>query len=456
MKSQTLLPTLCASLACVAFQLDIPVLRAEVIADSVIGFSGNPPEGVLLMANPLDSDGDQLPDFWELIYADDLSLLTASGDNDNDGLDNTGEFERDANPLVSDTDSDGLSDLVETKTGIFVSLTDTGTDPRKADTDEDGRTDGDEINVAPTTNPHLADTDEDGYTDGSEIATGHDPTDPSNNPGTTRIAASREEFFGVQGMNDWHYGYRNLEADGGATDYDPINHFIPFAPADWQGTYWDLNTALSSPWTEMGRDIAHPSGASPLHWAVRRWVANELTEDTALALRWHAHKTNVNGGNGVTVAIHINGRQVDNAVIAFNDSVGVTHTYYVVAQPGDIIDQILSPTGTDGNNQDASDGTFLWLEVDTAIPPDATQPDGTPFTGHLPDLLDIDFNGGIGQVTLTWRSRSSRTYAVETTADFETWTPLVTGHPSAGVRTSYTETLSTPRPDLRFYRVRQE
>ena len=39
--------------------------------------------------------------------------------------------------LISDTDSDGLLDGVETNTGTFVDADNTGTDPHAADTDED-------------------------------------------------------------------------------------------------------------------------------------------------------------------------------------------------------------------------------------------------------------------------------------------------------------------------------
>ncbi|NBS07774.1 MAG: hypothetical protein EBS69_10455, partial [Verrucomicrobia bacterium] len=41
-----------------------------------------------------------------------------------------------------DSDGDGLSDAVETGTGIYVSPTDTGTDPNNTDTDGDGISDG--------------------------------------------------------------------------------------------------------------------------------------------------------------------------------------------------------------------------------------------------------------------------------------------------------------------------
>ena len=44
-----------------------------------------------------------------------------------------------------DSDGDRLLDRYETNTGTFVSATNTGTDPNKADTDGDGISDGDEV-----------------------------------------------------------------------------------------------------------------------------------------------------------------------------------------------------------------------------------------------------------------------------------------------------------------------
>ena len=67
-----------------------------------------------------------------------------------------------------DTDSDGLSNLVETNTGIYVSPTDTGTDPNDDDSDDDGLKDGEELATF-TTDPNIPDTDGDALTDGNEI-----------------------------------------------------------------------------------------------------------------------------------------------------------------------------------------------------------------------------------------------------------------------------------------------
>ena len=57
-----------------------------------------------------------------------------------------------------DTDGDGLLDSVETNTGVYVSPTDTGTDPNNPDTDGDG------------------------VNDGVEVAFGYNPCDPNDTP----------------------------------------------------------------------------------------------------------------------------------------------------------------------------------------------------------------------------------------------------------------------------------
>lgn len=57
-----------------------------------------------------------------------------------------GEQSQASDPSCSlDSDGDTLPDCAETKTGRFVDVTDTGTDPQLADTDGDGINDGDEV-----------------------------------------------------------------------------------------------------------------------------------------------------------------------------------------------------------------------------------------------------------------------------------------------------------------------
>jgi hypothetical protein len=246
------------------------------------------------------------------------------------------------------------------------------------------------------------DSDFDGYTDAEEIAAGHDPFDFFSNPAATAIANSIEQFSGVQGENDWFWGYRNFTKDGGGATYNPTTGFIPFAEEAWTGGAWDLNTAASAPWTELGRVNTHPNaGSGDTHWTIRRWVANQLTTVTPLALRWHAHHANAAcGGNGITSGLYRNGQPLDVAVIAAPDNVGVTRTYYVNASPGDRFDLILSAAGTDGIESDGCDGSENWFLVDTTIPNRPIQPDGSIFvpvgTGDsdndgLPDVWEWIF-----------------------------------------------------------------
>jgi hypothetical protein len=116
-----------------------------------------------LVAPNVDSDGDTLPDPWEIDAFGNLAQ-TAAGDPDLDGLPNSGEFASNTDPNDSDTDDDGLSDGAEVNTHH--------TDPLKADTDGDGLTDAAEINTH-LTDPLKADSDNDRLSDGDEIIVHH-------------------------------------------------------------------------------------------------------------------------------------------------------------------------------------------------------------------------------------------------------------------------------------------
>ena len=218
------------------------------------------------------------------------------------------------------------------------------------------------------------------------------------------IADSIEEFSGVQGENGWYNGYR-VFYDGDPDEYDPSTGFYPFnGGADyemewngfdqtWTGTAWDLNTAAAAPWTFQGPEALHPNGPNngEPNFNIRRWVASELTETTPIGVTWRTRKENVGGGNGVTGILYVNGVRADAARVAGNDGTGVTRTIYLNAEPGDIIDLVLSPQGANGSFEDGSDGSFSSMVVDTTLPTVPRQPDNSIF---IPDgAPDTDSDG---------------------------------------------------------------
>ena len=95
-----------------------------------------------------DQDTDLVPDAWDNCVAIANGLQT---DTDADG---------DGDACDEDDDNDGLLDIYETDTGIYLSPTNTGSDPL------------------------LVDTDGDGFDDASEVSWGSDPTDSSSNAAT--------------------------------------------------------------------------------------------------------------------------------------------------------------------------------------------------------------------------------------------------------------------------------
>ena len=120
------------------------------------------------------STSDTVPDAWKTHFGIALNT-TGSTDSDSDTLSNENEFIYVTNPVVSDTDGDGLSD------GNEVNIS--ATDPLDADTDNDGLTDGAEVNTY-LSNPNDTDSDDDGYKDGVEVTAGSNPALASSTPVT--------------------------------------------------------------------------------------------------------------------------------------------------------------------------------------------------------------------------------------------------------------------------------
>jgi hypothetical protein len=155
-----------------------------------------------------DSDLDGMPDGWEFVFDfDPLNLLDGEMDGDDDGLSNAAEYRLSLNPIVEDSDNDGILDGEEDADNDGLTnaaeLTVYQTDPRNPDSDLDGLPDEWEITWSFNpksasgvgegeanadeddlsnfdeylngTNPRVSDSDGDGTNDSQEVGSGGDP-----------------------------------------------------------------------------------------------------------------------------------------------------------------------------------------------------------------------------------------------------------------------------------------
>ncbi|VGO14954.1 Thermophilic serine proteinase [Pontiella desulfatans] len=189
----------------------------------------------IYLTDPLnaDTDGDEMTDGWEI--ANDLNPLVKDGelDLDNDGASNRKEEIAGTDPSDPDTDDDGMPDGWEFDMGInplandaaldpdedtFTNLFEyellfngtytNSTHPKKADTDVDGLTDPEEVNIHGT-DPTHPDTDGDGMPDGWEVDFGLDPLSDVGDDG----ASGDMDGDGLLNYEEYLNGSNPFEAD---------------------------------------------------------------------------------------------------------------------------------------------------------------------------------------------------------------------------------------------------
>jgi hypothetical protein len=131
-----------------------------------------------------DTDGDSMPDGWEVAYSNACSptnAADATADYEPDGLVNSNEYVLGTNPELADTDGDSMPDGWEAGYTNALSPTngaDGSVDYAGEQPAPDGLVNSNEFVYG--TNPELWDTDGDGVSDGDEVNAGSDPTNAAS------------------------------------------------------------------------------------------------------------------------------------------------------------------------------------------------------------------------------------------------------------------------------------
>lgn len=190
----------------------------------------------------VDSDNDGLPDFWEISWGfdpnDDGSILVENGPG-------------------GDPDMDNRSNLQEYNGGI------NGTNPQKADTDDDELDDGEEFTAG--TDPLDPDSDDDTLPDGWEVKYSLDPLDDGT---VNEVNGALGDPDGDFSENDLEYFYGTNPRDED-TDDDGYSDFAEDNFDDWVNTDFTGTDPLRSDSDSDGfpdgaenPDVAHVPGST--------------------------------------------------------------------------------------------------------------------------------------------------------------------------------------------------
>jgi len=462
-----------------------------------------------------DTDGDGLPDSWEIFHEldeDDNGENPnnngvkgdpdqgADGDPDMDNLTNMEEFELGTSPQLADTDMDGLNDDVESDTGIWAGVSNTGTSPLNPDSDNDGLADGvenpdlpwdpDNADMQPGSDPNLVDTDGDELSDGNEVLRGLDPT--TVNGLQTRyeqnfdgFADGETELLDGSVMN----GTANIQGeqlemtrDGVAGGFSSFN-IPPIANSQngWTATF-DLTISDSAAANEPADGMSFNYGnftltetgsaeegmenvasvTDNISFEIDTWMNTDLEQGVNISEKVDSINTNLSFTNG---PILLDGTMVSGPVeIVYDPANDLSFTTDGLLTNADFKNVVTSFVGDEeflfgisarvgGANQ-----TLLIdnLVIETGIA-------GDDFRILAIDRVVVPgMKGGPDtvSVTITWRSREGRNYGVYASPDMkgkEAWEELDDGVEGeiGETETSYTE-IGLPLDTVRrFYQIRE-
>jgi hypothetical protein len=194
-------------------------------------------------------------------------------DSDGDGLTDGDEVNvHGTNPLNPDSDGDGLSDGQEVNTYF--------TDPLNPDSDGDGLTDGDEVNTHGT-DPLDPDTDADGMPDGWEVDNGLDPIvdDAAGNPDGDR-ATNYEESVANTDPHDPNSVFEIINIERQAVPFEVTITWKTVTGKFYALYYSDDEMGPGMTWT-MAQDMIPATGTGTNTWIDDGSLTAPAPEDAA-------------------------------------------------------------------------------------------------------------------------------------------------------------------------------
>jgi len=418
----------------------------------------------------MDQDSDGATNLEEFRARTNPTVVDTDGDTINDGpeihrLDLGSPAPTD--PLRPDTDLDGLRDDVETDTGVFVSATNTGTDPRLADTDGDTFADGQEVFHVSDPNDPSATPDFD-FTpplaiinlDATSLPVGPLPT--WTNSGALGGVFVSDAVVPQVGITDGVRGVQFLGTNEIFTG--PVAPIFLTTNNNRTVEAWIYNPATAPEETIFswgrrgggpdGSNVSFNHGTDPAFGAVGHWGggpdvgwAGNLSTNrwTFVAYTYDRVAT--------TVSVYRDGQLA-------NSEGGITldtHEINNTAATNGLPFRVASQNEANGTATAGLRGSMTIARIrvyDEALP--ATGDDSilahyqAELDDFLPQLrLSITYDRGAGSATITWTAAPGASYTVQGSPDLSTWTDRGTAITTG----SFTDSQAT---GTRFYRLRVE
>lgn len=163
------------------------------------------------------------------------------------------------------------------------------------------------------------------------------------------LADSVTEFSGVQGQNNWYYGY--YATPGASSSFTQMAYFdaVGGTVGGSGGPWWEETTTqgAGATWTLLWATGGHPGGPliSPLHWAVRRWVSEV---SGSITISGTLQDADGGGGNGVFGRILVDGVEVyTGRVDAISGPATLAYSIDTVVSVGSVVDFAIDPNGNE-------------------------------------------------------------------------------------------------------------